>query len=363
LQIYLVGGAVRDELLGKSVDERDWVVVGATPSDMLKQHFQPVGKDFPVFLHPATHEEYALARTERKTAQGYKGFQFYADKDVTLEEDLQRRDLTINAMAKSNDGKIIDPYHGQADLKARLFRHVSSAFSEDPVRILRVARFAAMLPDFTVHPETNVLMKQMVTSGEVNALVAERVWKEWSRALQAKAPARFFEVLAACNALAVLFPEWCEHELPSDIIQHATQKTNDPMIRFSVAVSRLSKAAVQAMSKRYRVPTEFSALALMTVNYAKDYHVCDQNDAQQLWELLKKVDAFRRPERLSQWIIACDLAYPKNLSKEKTLLQALAAAKSVDTKLLLEKNYQGKAFADKLKETQIQMIKTNLSAR
>ncbi|EKD44828.1 MAG: hypothetical protein ACD_70C00213G0001, partial [uncultured bacterium] len=135
MQIYLVGGAVRDELLGKSVDERDWVVVGATPSDMLKQHFQPVGKDFPVFLHPATHEEYALARTERKTAQGYKGFQFYADKDVTLEEDLQRRDLTINAMAKSNDGKIIDPYHGQADLKARLFRHVSSAFSEDPVRI------------------------------------------------------------------------------------------------------------------------------------------------------------------------------------------------------------------------------------
>lgn len=207
MKIYLVGGAVRDELLGIPYHEKDWVVVGATAEEMLAKGYRQVGKDFPVFLHPKTNEEYALARTERKVSKGYTGFTFNAAPEVTLEEDLQRRDLTINAIAKAEDGTIIDPFHGREDLQNKILRHVSPAFSEDPVRILRIARFAARYGDFTIAPETLALMKQMVVSGEVDALVPERVWKEWQRALSEKHPEKFFEVLAACGAMAILFPE------------------------------------------------------------------------------------------------------------------------------------------------------------
>ncbi|WP_374212365.1 hypothetical protein [Thiothrix subterranea] len=218
MTIYLVGGAVRDQLLGLPLKDRDWVVTGATPAVMLQQGFKPVGSDFPVFLHPQTSEEYALARTERKTAKGYHGFQFHAATDVTLEQDLARRDLTINAMAQDASGKLIDPYGGQADLQQRLLRHVSAAFSEDPVRILRVARFAARFASlgFQVASDTQHLMQQMVAVGEVDALVPERVWQETLKALSEPTPARFFEVLRDCGALAVLFPEverlfWCRN--------------------------------------------------------------------------------------------------------------------------------------------------------
>ena len=207
MEIYQVGGAVRDALLGLPVQDRDWVVVGATPDELVAQGFLPVGKDFPVFLHPSSREEYALARTERKTAQGYRGFAVQAQSDVTLEEDLARRDLTINAMAQSSDGRLIDPYGGQADLQARVFRHVTAAFAEDPVRILRLARFAARFPDFSVAPETLALMRQMVDAGEVDALVPERVWQELSRGLMQARPSRMFEVLRSCGALARLLPE------------------------------------------------------------------------------------------------------------------------------------------------------------
>lgn len=207
MEIYQVGGAVRDALLGLPVQDRDWVVVGATPDELVAQGFLPVGKDFPVFLHPSSREEYALARTERKTAQGYRGFAVQAQSDVTLEEDLARRDLTINAMAQSSDGRLIDPYGGQADLQARVFRHVTAAFAEDPVRILRLARFAARFPDFSVVPETLALMRQMVDAGEVDALVPERVWQELSRGLMQARPSRMFEVLRSCGALARLLPE------------------------------------------------------------------------------------------------------------------------------------------------------------
>jgi tRNA nucleotidyltransferase (CCA-adding enzyme) len=207
VQIYCVGGAVRDELLGLKVQDRDWVVVGATPDDMLAQGYTPVGKDFPVFLHPRTHEEYALARTERKTAPGYKGFVFHADAGVKLEQDLARRDLTVNAIAKADDGTLIDPYGGRRDLAAKVLRHVSPAFAEDPVRILRVARFAARFPDFAVAPETVELMRAMVANGEVDALVAERVWQELARGLMEAQPSRMFETLRACGALAKILPE------------------------------------------------------------------------------------------------------------------------------------------------------------
>ena len=207
MKVYVVGGAVRDELLNLPVQDRDWVVVGATPEEMLAAGFRPVGKDFPVFLHPRTQEEYALARTERKTAPGYAGFAFHAAPDVTLEEDLARRDLTINAMARGDDGVLVDPYGGQADLSARVFRHVGPAFVEDPVRILRLARFAARFTEFTVAPETMALMREMVGNGEVDALVPERVWQELSRGLMETQPSRMFDVLRECGALKRLLPE------------------------------------------------------------------------------------------------------------------------------------------------------------
>jgi tRNA nucleotidyltransferase (CCA-adding enzyme) len=205
-KIYCVGGAVRDRLLGLTVQDQDWVVVGSSPEAMVEQGFQPVGKDFPVFLHPQTHEEYALARTERKTARGYQGFAVYAAPDVTLDQDLLRRDFTINAIAQDIDGKLIDPHHGIADLRAGILRHVSPAFSEDPVRILRAARFAARF-GFTIAPDTLQLMRDMVNNGEVDALVAERVWQELARGLMEKKPSRFFETLRSCGALAKIIPE------------------------------------------------------------------------------------------------------------------------------------------------------------
>src|SRR5256885_5337521 len=207
MKAYIVGGAVRDALLGVPVNDRDWVVVGATPDDMLAAGYKPVGQDFPVFLHPQTHEEYALARTERKTAPGYHGFTFHADPSVTLEQDLERRDLTINAMAQDADGRVIDPFGGRDDLRDKVLRHVSPAFAEDPVRILRLARFAARFDDFAVAPQTLALMRDMVRAGEVDALVPERVWQELSRGLMERRPSRMFEVLRACGALARLLPE------------------------------------------------------------------------------------------------------------------------------------------------------------
>ena len=350
MKIYLVGGAVRDELLGKPVKERDWVVVGATPEEMLKKGYQPVGKDFPVFLHPKTHEEYALARTERKTGKGYKGFHFYATPEVTLEEDLIRRDLTINAMAKDADGKIIDPYHGQKDLAQKIFRHVSPAFSEDPVRILRVARLATVFPDFQVHAETNALMQKMVSAGEVDALVSERIWKELSRALMGAMPDRFFEVLKNCEALLVLFPEFKN----TVYLNNAVKISNDAAVRFSALLHGLSEKEIKAICTRFRAPTEFSQLALLVAKYHEKYRTLDAKNAGQLWEILKFIDAFRRPERFLEWITACRAIYKADHSA--TLQGALSAAKSVGTKPLLEKKLEGKAFADALQTLQMQAI-------
>ncbi|MGD8514376.1 MAG: multifunctional CCA addition/repair protein, partial [Granulosicoccaceae bacterium] len=261
MKIYLVGGAVRDKLLGITPQERDWVVVGATPDDMLARGFRPVGKDFPVFLHPQSHEEYALARTERKTAPGYTGFAFHASPEVTLEQDLLRRDLTINAMAMDDDGSIIDPFGGQADLEAGLLRHVSPAFVEDPVRILRVARFAARFGKwgFKVAHGTNALMRSMVENGEIDALVPERVWKEFERALGEDMPTAFFKVLRGCGALARLFPEIdALYGVPQPAIHHAEIDTGvhcmlvleqavklsaDPRVRFAALTHDLGKGS------------------------------------------------------------------------------------------------------------------------
>ena len=343
MQIYVVGGAVRDALLGLPVKDHDHVVVGATPDDMLAKGFRPVGKDFPVFLHPKTQEEYALARTERKTAPGYKGFVFHTSADVTLEEDLVRRDLTINAMARADDGSITDPYGGQRDIEQRIFRHVSDAFAEDPVRILRLARFAARFSDFTVAPETNALMKRMVAEGEVDALVAERVWQELARGLMEDKPSRMFEVLRDCGALVRILPEldalwgvpqpekW-HPEIDTgvhimQVIDCAAQLQRDLPVRFACLMHDLGKGVtpsdswpahhgheglgvklVEQVCKRLRVPTECRDLAVMTAREHGNVGRALQLRANTIVTLLERCDAFRKPARFTQLLLAteCD---------------------------------------------------------
>jgi tRNA nucleotidyltransferase (CCA-adding enzyme) len=373
MQVYLVGGAVRDGLLGKPVQDRDWVVVGATPQEMAAQGYQPVGRDFPVFLHPRTHEEYALARTERKSGRGYRGFTVYADPGVTLEQDLARRDLTINAIGQDADGALIDPFGGQRDLRDRVLRHVTGAFREDPVRILRVARFAARFADFAIAPETLALMRAMVAEGEAAHLVPERVWQELARGLMEGHPARMLETLRACGALAVVLPEvdrlWgvpqpAPHHPEVDTGAHlllalemAAQLAAPLAVRYAVLAHDLGKGTTPAdvwprhigheqrgarlaaaMSARLRAPADCAELAELVTREHGHIHASGALNAVALMRLLERCDAVRRPERFAQALLACecdgrgrlgrtDDAYPQR----PRLLAALAAAQAVDT--------------------------------
>lgn len=372
MKIYAVGGAVRDELIGLPVKDRDWVVVGATPEALLAQGFLPVGRDFPVFIHPSTREEYALARTERKTAPGYTGFAFHAAPHVTLEADLQRRDLTINAMAKADDGTIIDPYGGRADLAARVLRHVSPAFAEDPVRILRVARFAARFADFTLAPETLALMRQMVAGGEVDALVPERVWQELARGLMEAAPARMFAVLDECGALSKLLPELtalknvpqrADYHPEIDTFVHvmmvidmAARLAAPLPARFAALTHDLGKgltpahllprhsgheqksvALILPLCERLRVPVDCREVARFVARYHGDIHRCAELRPATTLDLLEACDALRRPERFEQILLACEADYRGRLGwGERAYPQAaqwqaaLAAVRAVD---------------------------------
>jgi tRNA nucleotidyltransferase (CCA-adding enzyme) len=376
MQTYIVGGAVRDDLLGIPVQDRDWVVVGATPEQMLAQGFRPVGKDFPVFLHPDTHEEYALARTERKTAPGYRGFVFHTSPDVTLEDDLVRRDLTINAIARAPDGSLVDPFGGQADLRAKVFRHVSDAFLEDPVRILRVARFAARFPDFCVAPETNALMRTMVDQGEVDALVAERVWQEVARGLMEKKPSRMLAVLRDCGALARIMPEldrlWGVPQPPAHhpevdtgahmmlVVDHAAERGFALCVRFAALMHDLGKGAtppehwprhhgheelglalIEAVCKRLKVPTECRDLALMTAREHGNVSRAHDLRANTLVALFTRCDGFRKPQRFAQMLEAAECDFRGRGSDADDfrtrpwpqgpyLLQALEAARAVN---------------------------------
>ncbi|MBY0469025.1 MAG: multifunctional CCA tRNA nucleotidyl transferase/2'3'-cyclic phosphodiesterase/2'nucleotidase/phosphatase, partial [Burkholderiaceae bacterium] len=321
MKAWKVGGAVRDALLGHPDSDVDWVVTGATPEAMRAAGYVPVGRDFPVFLHPVTRQEYALARTERKTAPGYHGFVFHADPGVTLEEDLQRRDLTINAMAQDETGRLIDPYGGQHDLQARLLRHVSPAFTEDPVRILRVARFAARFVDFQVAPETQVLMQRMVSAGEVDALVAERVWQELSRGLMEARPTRMFDVLHGSGALARLMPElqaaWSS-AAPEAVrwraaIDLAARQALSLPARFAVVTTRLGGVdhptradALSSLCERWRIPTDCREVAELVLR-ERDV-VCSgaATDAEHRVQLLDRCDAWRRPERFELMLQACE---------------------------------------------------------
>lgn len=341
MQIYVVGGAVRDELLGLPVKDKDYVVVGSTPQAMLDEGYRPVGKDFPVFLHPKTHEEYALARTERKTAAGYKGFAVHASVEVTLEQDLARRDLTINAIAKSKDGTLVDPFNGIADIQSKTLRHVSDAFAEDPVRILRAARFAARFANFSVAPETNKLMQQMVQAGEVDALVPERVWQELSKGLSETKPSRMFEVLRACGALQKILPEldklWgvpqpAKHHPEIDtgvhvmmVIDYAAKQNFSLPIRFAALMHDLGKGTtpkdilprhigheirsvnlLKDVCKRLKVPNDCKELAHIVAKFHGKLHQASKMRADTLLEFLMELDAIRQPARFEDFLKACE---------------------------------------------------------
>lgn len=341
MEIYQVGGAVRDALLGLPVKDRDFVVVGATPEQMVELGYRPVGKDFPVFLHPESQEEYALARTERKTAKGYKGFQVFASPDVTLEEDLARRDLTINAIAQAEDGTLIDPYNGQVDIRDKILRHVSDAFIEDPVRILRAARFAARFTEFTVAPETMRLMQDMVTDGEVDALVPERVWQELAKGLMEAKPSRMFEVLRECGALKRIMPEldrlWGVPQPPQHhpeidtgvhvmmVVDYAAAQGYSLPVRFSALTHDLGKGTtpqdvlprhigheersvhlLKDVCKRLRVPNDCKELAHVVARFhGKVYRVDEMRSATKV-QFLVDTDAIRQPERFKEFLRACE---------------------------------------------------------
>lgn len=401
MKTYLVGGAVRDKLLGLPTKDRDWVVTGTTPDEMINKGFTPVGKDFPVFLHPKTHEEYALARTERKTAAGYHGFQFHADSNVTLEQDVKRRDLTINALAEDEDGNLIDLVNGQQDIQDKVLRHVSPAFAEDPVRILRIARFAARFSPlgFRVANSTMKLMKDMVKAGEVDALVPERVWQEMAKALTEPAPDVFIEVLRECGALKVLFPEIdrlfgvpqpvkYHPEVDTGIhtlmvLQQACLLSNDPVVRFAALTHDLGKGTtpknilphhydheergyhlVVDLCKRYKIPNEYRQLAEVTTRYHTHIHRAFEEKPKTLLKVLNKTDAFRKPERFEKFLLACiadshgrpgyeDYDYQQAPFFSRIRKEAAA----VNIQDIINAGFEKKAISDELYRRRLTLIK------
>ena len=399
MKTYQVGGAVRDRLLGVPHGDRDWVVVGATPEQLLAQGYTPVGKDFPVFLHPQTREEYALARTERKSAPGYRGFVVHADPTVTLEDDLRRRDLTINAIAQSDDGTLIDPFHGAADLQAGILRHVSDAFAEDPVRILRLARFAARWPAFRVADETLALCREMVQAGEVDALVSERVWQELSRGLMEAEPSRLFAVLRDCSALARLLPEvdrlWgvpqpAAHHPEIDTGVHlmmvldmsATLGAPLP-VRYACLVHDLGKGTTpkdewprhiahearsvklaDALAERLRVPADCRELGEIVAREHGNIHRCESLDAAATLRLLERCDALRRPERFEQAMLACecdargrsgraDEPYPQRVRLQAALRAVLAVDATAAAARAVAQGAQGPAIGEAVRQARL----------
>jgi tRNA nucleotidyltransferase (CCA-adding enzyme) len=411
MQIYKVGGAVRDAWMGLPVNDRDWVVVGASPQQMLDAGYLPVGKDFPVFLHPQTHEEYALARTERKTAPGYHGFAFHAAPDVTLEQDLARRDLTVNAMAQPADAVgtdgLVDPFGGAADVRARVLRHVSDAFREDPVRILRLARFAARFADFTVAQETQVLMREMVDDGEVDALVPERVWQELARGLMERRPSRMFEVLRGSGALARLLPEvdalWgvpqrAEHHPEVDTGMHLmlvldiAARLGAPLpVRFACLCHDLGKATTPAellprhhgheqrsakllrqLAERLRVPTECRDLADVVAREHGNIHRSGELGAAALMRLLERCDAIRKPARFEQALLACECdargraglenqAYPQRARLLQCMQSVLAVATDKISSEALAQGCKGPEIGARIQKARVAALEEYLA--
>jgi tRNA nucleotidyltransferase (CCA-adding enzyme) len=400
MKIYLVGGAVRDEILGYPFKEKDWVVVGATIDDMIAGGYQQVGKDFPVFLHPETKEEHALARTERKTAAGYKGFEVHASPDVTLEDDLIRRDLTINAIAKDENGEYIDPYNGIPDIKNKILRHVSNAFAEDPVRILRIARFMARYKHlgFSIANETITLMKEMVSAGEVDALVPERVWQEMQKALREKTPTAFITTLRDCGALQRILPELdCLFGVPQPIEHHpeidtgihtmmvleqACLLSDDAQVRFAALLHDLGKGTtakqewprhiaheargadiVKKVCQRLRVPNEYRDLAERTARFHLHYHRALELKPATVVKTLEQLDAYRKPERFEKFLLASEAdargrtGYEnKDFPQGNYLRRALTVTKDIDIDKLRSLGFENMALANKIRETRIKAV-------
>lgn len=401
MKIYLVGGAVRDRLLGLAVKERDYVVVGATPAEMMALGYKPVGKDFPVFLHPETKAEYALARTERKTGRGYHGFEFHSEPGVTLEEDLQRRDLTVNALAEDPEGRLIDPYGGEKDLKARLLRHVSPAFAEDPVRVLRAARFAARFAPlgFKLAPETLALMREMAGNGEVDALVPERVWQETLKALAGERPSVYFESLRACGALARVFPElerlygvpqpakW-HPEIDTGVhvmlvVDQAARLSSDPAVRYAALTHDLGKGTtpkdvlphhygheersvklVEALSERLKTPRDFKELAVLVARHHGLVHKAEELRPETLLKLLESADAFRRPERFELFLTACEADHRGRTGLEAApfpqgdyLRNAAGAARAVSAEQLGASGLSGAEIGEQLRKLRLEAVR------
>lgn len=400
MDIYLVGGTVRDQLLGLPTHDRDWVVVGATPEEMLAQGYEQVGRDFPVFLHPKTHEEYALARTERKSGRGYTGFICHADIDVTLEQDLQRRDLTINAIARDGQGNLIDPYQGQQDIDSRVLRHVSPAFRDDPLRVLRIARFAARFAHlgFTIAEETQRLMQQMTEDGELSTLTAERVWKETEKALNTPDPQVYFQVLRDCTALALLFPEldklfgvpapekW-HPEVDSGLhsllsLQAASKLSDDISVRFAALYHDVGKGLtpaslwphhhnhqkagvplVRAMAERIKLPIHIRDFMLIATEYHDELHSAVKLTAQQLLDLFDGIDVWRKPERLAQLILVStadargrtgleNCSYPQG----EYLQQAFEIAREIPVQNVIQDGFTGIGIRNELSRRRIEAL-------
>ncbi|MBS1227601.1 MAG: polynucleotide adenylyltransferase/metal dependent phosphohydrolase [Proteobacteria bacterium] len=403
MRIFTVGGAVRDELLGLPVQDRDYVVVGASPEEMLSRGFRPVGKDFPVFLHPQTHEEYALARTERKSGHGYTGFAFHAAPDVSLEDDLARRDLTINAIARADDGTLTDPFGGVADIDARVLRHVGPAFVEDPVRILRVARFAARFTDFSLAPETLALMRSMVASGEVDHLVAERVWQELAKGLMEQAPSRMIAVLRECGALARLLPELdrlfgvpqradFHPEVDTGVhvmmaLDHSARQGYALAVRFAVLLHDLGKgetptadlprhpghearsvSLAESVCARLKTPAECRDLARLVARYHGDIRRGPQLRAATIATLLENADALRRPQRFRQLLEAClcdhhgRLGWEDKMPPAPDLFEtALVALRAVDAASIARSCQDSTQIAERLHQARVAAVKEALA--
>ena len=401
MKTYLVGGAVRDKLLGLPVKDRDWVVIGATPKKMIEEGFEPIGENIPVFLHPKTKEEYALARTERKSGKGYKGFVFYSSPKVTLEDDLKRRDLTINAIAEDENGELIDPYGGEADLKNGILRHVSPAFVEDPLRVLRIARFAACF-GFKIADETIKLLHIISKSNELDTLTPERVWSEMEKALAGKYPTRFILALRSCNALKILFPEIdALFGIPQDKKYHpeidvgrhtlmalnqSVQLSPDPIVRFSVLVHDLGKATtpkeqlpnhdghetrginiIDSFCERYKIPNKYHDLAACVSEFHIDCHQIQEMEPKEILERLEKLDAFRRPERFKKFLIACESDSrgragfeEKEFPQAKYFLNALEISRGVNVGLLANKSLKGKELGEALRKERIKILEEAL---
>ena len=397
MEIYLVGGSVRDQLLGLPIKDRDWVVVGSSSEELLSKGFQPVGKDFPVFLHPQTHEEYALARTERKTDPGYRGFVVHASADVTLEQDLCRRDLTINAIAQTEDGQLIDPFNGQQDLKNKILRHVSPAFVEDPVRVLRIARFAARF-GFTIAAETKILIEEMIAANELEHLVAERVWQELEKALASKQPSLFFTTLREVGALKSLFPDvdrlfgvpqvakW-HPEVDTGIhvmmvIDQAARLTDDIAVRFAALCHDLGKGTTpsdilpkhigheqrsieltEKLCDQLRVPNEIKSLALKVAEFHTHIHLLFEMRAETILKVIEALDAFRRPARFAQYLLAGEADCRGRTGYEElpvpeipAFQRCFTAAQEITAKPFVDAGLQGSAIAEAMRQHRITAI-------